>query len=64
MELSCGLSLGPLYLIPRGNCTELELVGTQLKLQLSEMILDAERIQSGAELGFELRTSVTFSKGM
>ena len=56
--------MGPQYLISRGNCTELEQVGTQLKLGLSKMIVDAELIESGAKLGLELGTSVLNSVGI
>jgi len=45
------------------NCTELEPVPTQLKLGLSEINLDTELIESGADLGLEHGTSVSYSQG-
>ena len=58
-----GLTLSSIKIV-LGYYIDLEPVGTQVKLGLSEMILDAELIESGGELEFELGTSVSFSQWM
>ena len=56
-------SIGQIYNYIQSNCTELEPAPTQFKLGLSEMNLDTELIESWAELGLELWTSVSYSQG-